>query len=341
MKNNLIGFGLSAILHLGVTAQLWFAHDEEPVIKPKETTVPLSLAMFQEPVKKVPAAVENLPKKEVKVVKKNTINEVQAKIQPQTITHIKKIKTVDTKKIVVEKNKAEKKKTVKKRVVKKKVENKRVVKKKTSKTKTIKKPRLKPPVKKQKKQPYTKQQKQLAKLLKPKAVPAKNRQLKKPAYRPAVNKQSRTDPRSSALNSANNKHAQRTTHKSSASKPKAVSVPVSARKSQSNVLNARSKTTSRFEAAYKSRLRQLIESNKKYPRRAKRRGLQGVVKVSFVIMANGMVSQIQIVKSSGSRILDDAAKNTVKKISRKLPFPKEIKKTHWQFSLPLSYRFRS
>jgi len=340
MKNNLVGFGLSAILHLGVTAQLWFANNEEPVIKPKETTVPLSLAMFQETVKKVPAAVETLQKKEAKVaekkkqqvVEKIPTNENPEIIQPQIISHVNKKEKVDKKKIVVKKQKNEKTKIVKnrivkKRVVKKKVKNKRVVQKKTTRSKLpVKKQKIKP------RKPILKQQdKLLAELLKPKVAPAKTRQVQKLVQRPGVKKT--IPPVSKASRIARSAPT--------GSRVKASPVQTSGRKKQTGSATAHAKNYARFEAAYKSRLRQLIESQKKYPRRAKRRGLQGVVKVSFVIMANGTVSQIQIVKSSGSRILDNAAKNTVKKISRRLPFPKEIKKTHWKFSLPLSYRFRS
>lgn len=91
---------------------------------------------------------------------------------------------------------------------------------------------------------------------------------------------------------------------------------------------------------YKSQLHQLIESKKKYPSRAKRKGDEGVVVVAFVVQASGVITNVKIKQSSGSRILDNAAMNAIKKVSGKLPFPKGVNKHQWLFSLPLTYRLR-
>jgi len=70
---------------------------------------------------------------------------------------------------------------------------------------------------------------------------------------------------------------------------------------------------------------------------AKRRGIEGKVKVSFVILANGKINKIKIVHGSGYSILDTAAKKTIQSISGLLPFPKTIKRNQWQFNLPIVY----
>jgi len=69
---------------------------------------------------------------------------------------------------------------------------------------------------------------------------------------------------------------------------------------------------------YHEMLRNRIESNKKYPSIAKRRHLEGRVKVRLSIDANGMIETVTIAKSSGYKILDNAAVESVKNSS---PFP--------------------
>ena len=96
--------------------------------------------------------------------------------------------------------------------------------------------------------------------------------------------------------------------------------------------------SAKIAATYKSRLQGLVSAQKKYPARAKRRGDEGVVRVSFVVLANGTISQIQIVKSSGSAVLDNAAKKILSRISGKLPFPQGMQKKQWRLTLPLTYR---
>lgn len=94
------------------------------------------------------------------------------------------------------------------------------------------------------------------------------------------------------------------------------------------------------EQQYKSRLHHLIAKQKKYPARAKRRHEEGTVTISFVIYADGSINNLKVVQSSGSQILDQAALRAIKKISNRLPFPTEINRKQWQFTLPLVYHLR-
>jgi protein TonB len=48
-----------------------------------------------------------------------------------------------------------------------------------------------------------------------------------------------------------------------------------------------------------------------YPEMARRLGQQGQVRVHIMVGANGQVTDVAVVKSSGSDILDDAAKSWV------------------------------
>lgn len=59
-----------------------------------------------------------------------------------------------------------------------------------------------------------------------------------------------------------------------------------------------------------NQIRRKIDRSKTYPRAAKRRGMQGSVKVKFTILANGQVSNIRL---SGSKLFHSSARNAVQK----------------------------
>jgi protein TonB len=65
-------------------------------------------------------------------------------------------------------------------------------------------------------------------------------------------------------------------------------------------------------------IRAAIERAKSYPPLAKKRGVEGTATTEFTIDSKGHPENIRIVRSSGSDILDNAAKNTVVRAS---PFP--------------------
>lgn len=61
-----------------------------------------------------------------------------------------------------------------------------------------------------------------------------------------------------------------------------------------------------------------IERAKSYPRMARERGIQGVVHVRFRVGEGGAVNDVQVVRSSGSVILDSAS---IKTVYRASPMP--------------------
>jgi len=69
------------------------------------------------------------------------------------------------------------------------------------------------------------------------------------------------------------------------------------------------------ERTYTDLVQKKIEAVKQYPKRAQRRNDQGVVKIVFSIGNDGEIVSVNIFKSSGSRILDRAAIDAVKKAS--------------------------
>jgi TonB family protein len=78
-------------------------------------------------------------------------------------------------------------------------------------------------------------------------------------------------------------------------------------------------------------IRRQIEQAKRYPEAARRDGLQGTVSLRFRIAPDGSVEAMEILRSSGSRILDEASMQT---IQRAAPYPPVA---GW-IRLPLSYR---
>ena len=54
-----------------------------------------------------------------------------------------------------------------------------------------------------------------------------------------------------------------------------------------------------------------IEQVKNYPRLARERGIEGVVRVRFRLKPSGSIEKVEIIRSSGHTILDTASVNTV------------------------------
>ncbi len=71
--------------------------------------------------------------------------------------------------------------------------------------------------------------------------------------------------------------------------------------------------------AYINMLKLRIDAAKQYPEPARLRHLEGRVKVRFILLASGALTNIKVVKSSQYKNLDDAAVKAVKKSS---PCPK-------------------
>jgi protein TonB len=80
-------------------------------------------------------------------------------------------------------------------------------------------------------------------------------------------------------------------------------------------------------------IRDRVLRNIKYPEKARRTGTEGQVLLSFVVLENGVTSDVKIVRSSGSRILDEDARETVARtiIDKKVPYRAAV-------NLPITYR---
>jgi periplasmic protein TonB len=79
-------------------------------------------------------------------------------------------------------------------------------------------------------------------------------------------------------------------------------------------------------------IRDRVLRNVKYPEKARRMGTEGQVLLSFIVLENGATSEVKVVRSSGSRVLDDDAKEAVvrTRIDRTVPYRAVV-------SLPITY----
>lgn len=82
------------------------------------------------------------------------------------------------------------------------------------------------------------------------------------------------------------------------------------------------------DAAYVDAFRSRVEEigNKNYPDEAKRRNLQGHVRLLVAVLPSGRVKEIVVLKSSGHRVLDEAARQSVRLAEPFMPFPASIRK---------------
>ncbi len=87
-------------------------------------------------------------------------------------------------------------------------------------------------------------------------------------------------------------------------------------------------------SGYQNRLGSRLESNKKYPYMARRKGFEGVVHIRAVIGADGSLVSSSVQQSSGFNLLDEEAMRLIKSV-----FPFE-KGSGEQFTviIPINYR---
>ena len=71
---------------------------------------------------------------------------------------------------------------------------------------------------------------------------------------------------------------------------------------------------------------QELESHKRYPKAAERRGLSGQVVLRFTVRQDGEILNPEIVKVSGHDSFGDAAKRTLKRAGQLPPFPSDIRR---------------
>ena len=86
-----------------------------------------------------------------------------------------------------------------------------------------------------------------------------------------------------------------------------------------------------------SLISQIIQNNITYPYIARKMGWEGKVLISFVLTKEGKVNFLIIERSSGYKVLDENAIDTIKKVSKYFPLPPlDVK-----IKIPISYKLHS
>jgi protein TonB len=87
--------------------------------------------------------------------------------------------------------------------------------------------------------------------------------------------------------------------------------------------------------SYFAKVRNRLDRNKKYPNRENSRN--GVVEVSFTILADGQVTGVKIITSSGQDALDDEVMSLVSRVAPFAPIPEEIGKDRLYLIIPVVF----
>jgi protein TonB len=91
---------------------------------------------------------------------------------------------------------------------------------------------------------------------------------------------------------------------------------------------------------YLSQIRRLLEKHKEYPWMARRRNIQGVVVLVFSITSGGQIESYRISHSSGHDLLDEASRNTIRRVGKFPPFPAALNRQKLTIEIPLAFRLR-
>ncbi len=95
------------------------------------------------------------------------------------------------------------------------------------------------------------------------------------------------------------------------------------------------------QQGYLSIVKTRISRAKKYPRSARKEGVVGTTTVRFIIMLNGKVEDIQLIKSSGDERLDEEAMKMLKKASPFPVIPKDVSLEPLDLTLPIEFKLKT
>tara|TARA_B110000467_G_C18266361_1_gene449524 strand:+ start:224 stop:1219 length:996 start_codon:yes stop_codon:yes gene_type:complete len=121
-------------------------------------------------------------------------------------------------------------------------------------------------------------------------------------------------------------------------KPQARNVPMLAPDQQEDPLTADEQKN--LWAGYTSAVRKMIANAKVYPPKARDKGQQGKIDLSFKLGKHGELLKLLIENSSGNNILDDAARNAVENAGPFPPIPEKLNKQYVLLELPISFVLR-
>ncbi|MDY0233263.1 MAG: energy transducer TonB [Sulfurimonas sp.] len=84
-------------------------------------------------------------------------------------------------------------------------------------------------------------------------------------------------------------------------------------------------------------LYEVLNENKRYPKMAKRRKLEGVCEVSFTLSKDGKIKDVFLKKACGHSILDTAALKVVRSVEFYKPIPDSVSLTSLHLNIPIKY----
>ena len=91
---------------------------------------------------------------------------------------------------------------------------------------------------------------------------------------------------------------------------------------------------------YMGRVASRLQRQKRYPKAAKRKKIQGTVVVSFIIRRNGSVAGVRIARRSGHGMLDQEVLAMVRRASPFPPIPANAGRSTITVTVPISFRAR-
>jgi protein TonB len=95
-----------------------------------------------------------------------------------------------------------------------------------------------------------------------------------------------------------------------------------------------------IKAQYIEELKKAIEDKKYYPKRAKRLKHEGIVQVCFTVLKDGSIKNVTVLRPSKYKRLNKGALQTLQKVDRFAPIPKELKLDQWEIVVPIEYILR-
>ncbi|MFT7218793.1 MAG: protein TonB [Candidatus Azotimanducaceae bacterium] len=101
-------------------------------------------------------------------------------------------------------------------------------------------------------------------------------------------------------------------------------------------------TASSADAFYLNSWRRKIESvgNLNYPREARKSKLYGSLRLMVAVSPDGSLKEVEILESSGHKVLDDAAISIVRLAAPFAPFPDELRRTTDVLEIIRTWQFR-
>ena len=91
---------------------------------------------------------------------------------------------------------------------------------------------------------------------------------------------------------------------------------------------------------YAGQVKQKAEREKRYPRSARLRNIEGAATVRVTVRKSGALAAAHLTKSSGSKTLDKACMQAVRRAAPFPPFPKELARNSLQINLPFRFGLR-